>query len=168
MKKYIAASILVILFSTSLLAAEEPVIVRHTAPITAIPKKGYFPNMWFYRTEIINNTRRPLKVVWFDGFFKNNGKWYAANILGHTMRKKEFGEWYTEGSKIIDGIIPPGKMAVCDVNWHGGRSKEYIDTKWSYILVDDRGNDFFVEKIVDPKVVKYVHYGSNQRAHPAP
>lgn len=150
------------------MAAEEPVIVRHLTPTGEVLKEGYFPNMWFYRTEIKNNTKFPLKVVWFESYIEHNGHWYAANILGHTMREKDFSAWYTEGSKIINGVIQPGDTAACDVNWHGSQSKEYINTKWSYILVDDKGNDYFVEKIVDPNVVKYVHYGSNKHIQPMP
>jgi len=138
------------------------VVVRHLAPSGKILKEGYFPNMWFYRAEIKNNTTRPLKVVWFEDYLEDNGDWYSANVLGRTMRSEDFSAWYTEGSKIINGVIQPGETAVCVVNWHGSLSKEYVNSKWSYILIDDRGNDYFVEKIVDPKVVKYVHYGPNK------
>jgi hypothetical protein len=152
---------IVILFSSNLCADEEPVVVRHVPPTGKILEKGYFPNMWFYRTEVKNNTKSPLKVVWFEGYLEYHGKWRAANILGHTMRSEDFSSWYTEGANIQHGIIPPGETAVCDVNWHGSDSKEYINMKWSYILVDDKGNDYFIEKIVNPKIIKYVNYGSN-------
>ena len=168
MNKHIVAILSLFLISSPLLSADEEVTIRHLAPSGKIFKEGYYPNMWFYRTEIKNNTKKPLKVVWFEAYFKENGNWYAANILGQTMRGKEFSEWYTEGSKIINGVILPGEVATCDVNWHGGQSKEYINVKWSYILVDDNGNDYFVEKIVDPKIVKYVHYGSNKPLQPTP
>lgn len=152
---------IVILLGSNLYADDAPVILRHF-PATGEPfKKGYFPNMWFYRTEVKNNTESPLRVIWFEGYLESNGKWYAANILGHTMRSQDFSSWYTEGDKINNGVILPGKTAVCDVNWHGSNSKKYINIKWSFILVDDKGNDYFVEKIVNPKVVTYVSYGSN-------
>ena len=142
--------------------------MRHMQPTGKILKDGYFPNMWFYRAEIKNNTKSPLKVVWFEGYLEENGNWYAANITGHTMRSKDFSAWYTEGAKVINGVIPPGEFAACDVNWHGSENKEYINMKWSYILVDDKGKDYFVEKEVDHKVVKYVHYGSNKALNSQP
>jgi hypothetical protein len=162
MKSQISIVLVILLICTSLHAEQEPVVVRHLQPTGEILKDGYYPNMWFYRTEIKNNTKSPLKVVWFEGYIEENGNWYAANILGHTMRGEEFSTWYSEGSKVINGVIQPGEIAACDVNWHGGLNKEYINVKWSYILVDDKGKDYFVEEVVDPKIVKYVHYGSNK------
>ena len=141
-------------------AADEPVTVKHFPRVGKIPEKGYFPHMWFYRTEVTNNTDRPLKVVWFDAYVDVDGKWYASNIVGHAMRSEEFTAWYQQGDKVTNGVIQPGKTAICDVNWHGSNTAKFVKVKWAYILVDDKGNDYYVEKEVDPSIAEHVDYSS--------
>jgi len=33
-----------------------------------------------YRTDLVNNTDRPVRVVWFDGFVPHAGRWVASNV----------------------------------------------------------------------------------------
>lgn len=155
-----AISIVFLLLCSPLFAEEAPVTVRHLAPTKDVFKQGYFPHMWFYRTEITNNTKLPLRVVWFDAYIQVEGKWYASNVLGRVMRSEDFSTWYREGDTVNNGVIFPGKTAACDVNWHAGATEQFVKTKWSYILVDNKGNDYFVEKEVDPLAVEYMNYSS--------
>lgn len=159
MIKRIAILSMFFLVCSPVFAKDEPVSVRHLSPTGEVFKEGYYPHMWFYRTEITNNTDSPLRVVWFDAHIEVEGKWYASNILGRVMRSPEFTSWYKAGDKINNGVILPGQTAACDVNWHGGNTEKYIKTKWSYILIDEKGNDYFVEKEVDPLIVDHMTYG---------
>jgi len=114
--------------------------------------------MAYYRTEVRNVSTQPLKIVWFEGYSEHDGAWYPGNVLGRTLRGEEFSAWYTEGDTIVDGVIPPGKTAVCDVNWHGSDSPEPLRVKWAFIAIDPSGNDYYVEAIVEPSVVERVDH----------
>lgn len=86
------------LISTSADESKDAVLnVRHLAPTGTIFKEAPYENMWYYRTEILNKTKQPLRIVWFESYLKYNGHWYGANVLGKTLRSKEFSSWYTEG-----------------------------------------------------------------------
>lgn len=155
------------LISTSADESKDAVLnVRHLAPTGTIFKEAPYENMWYYRTEILNKTKQPLRIVWFESYLKYNGHWYGANVLGKTLRSKEFSSWYTEGDTIKNGVINPGEKAVCDVYWHGNKDPEFIPTKWAFIAVDDSGNDYFVEAVVDREITKYVKYNPNTSPKP--
>ncbi len=80
------------------------------------------PFMWYYRTEVRNTTDSPLRVVWFEAYSRDFGKWEPGNITGRTLTHEDFCEWYSDENGLWeDGTIPPGGAAICDINWHGGR-----------------------------------------------
>jgi hypothetical protein len=110
--------------------------VVHRKPTGKPFARPPFRYMYYYRTEVRNLSNRPLKIVWFEGYGEDDGHWYPGNILGRVLREREFSEWYTEGDAVVDGVIPPGKTAACDVNWHGSASPEPLRAKWAYIAVD--------------------------------
>jgi len=112
--------------------------------------------MHYYRTEVRNTSERPLKIVWFEGYMYADGVWYPGNVLGRVLREDEFSAWYTEGDRILAGVIPPGATAVCDVNWHASNTPGPVASKWAFIAVDTSGNDYYVEAVVDPSVIKVV------------
>jgi hypothetical protein len=128
--------------------------VTHTPlKISDVPKeliqKMHYPYVRFYRTEVINNTDRPIKVIWFDGFFNNQGYWLAGNVRNKVLRGSDFLDWYfRQGDMDKDGWIRPGGKAICTVNWHWSASAEDLKTKWAYIGVDAHGNDYFAEATV--------------------
>ncbi len=142
-----------------------PFSVTHMKPTGKVFDNPPFEYMHYYRTEVRNNSKRPLKIIWFEGYLKDGEVWYPGNVLGRALRGKEFSAWYTEGAKIQNGIIMPGQVAVCDVNWHGSNYPEVKPMKWSYIAVDSEGNDFFIEAEVPPNVVFTLH---GVRANQAP
>lgn len=147
-------SILLFLFSLSVLANEiAPFTVTHIAPTGKAFENPPYKHMWYYRTEIKNTSDKPLRIVWFEGYMNFNNHWYGSNVLNEPLRSEEFSQWYTEGAKIINGLIPPGATAVCDVNYHGSDEPDFIRTKWSYIAVDEKGNDYLVESEVDQSIV---------------
>jgi hypothetical protein len=127
---------------------DSPFSVKHLKPTGNPISNPPFKFMHYYRTEVRNNLKRPIKIVWFEGYRKHAGKWYPGNVLGRALRGKEFSSWYTEGATTTNGVIKPGEIAVCDVNWHGTDHPEPALTKWAYIAVDDEGNDYFVEEEV--------------------
>ena len=112
-------------------------------------KKMNYSYARFYRTEVINNTDRPIKVIWFDGFINDQGIWFAGNIRNKVLRGSDFMDWYFhEKDMDKDGWIRPGGKAICTVNWHAADSPEDEQGKWAYIGIDAHGNDYFVEAIV--------------------
>lgn len=131
----------------------EGLVVTHTPMnITEVPKelieKMDYPYVRFYRTEISNKTEVPIRIIWFDGYFAQNGHWIASNIRNKVLRNKDFLDWYSHDDNTADGWLRPGGKAVCSVNWHWTETEEDIQTKWAYIGVDAKGNDYFREAVV--------------------
>ena len=65
-----------------------PLQVRHTpltpgdvpADLVAELRRNDYPYVRFYRTEVTNNTDRPIRIVLFDGLFWQGGRWFASNL----------------------------------------------------------------------------------------
>src|SRR5690242_10243744 len=96
-------------------------------------EKDPFLFMWYYRTEVRNNTDRPLRVVKFEGYMKVFGRWVPNNIKRRELTNEDFRQWYgDENGQPSPGAIPPGGKAVCAVNWWGGNSPVPQRTKWVY------------------------------------
>lgn len=131
----------------------EPLRVVYKPPTGKPLADPPYPVMFYYRVELHNISNRPLRVVWFEGYLKIDGRWQGANVLGKTLRGREFSAWYTEGDVARGGVIPPGGAAACDPNWHGFDDPSMeVPMKWAFIAVDGAGNDYYVEGEVDPKV----------------
>jgi hypothetical protein len=143
-------------------ATTTPLTVVHLPPTGRPLAKPPVRYMSYYRTEVRNLSERPLRIVWFEGYREFQGRWFGSNVLGRTMRGEDFSAWYTEGDAVEHGVIPPGKTAVCDVNWHGSNSPEPMNAKWAFIAVDGEGNDYFAESVVDPSIVNRVDHGSGE------
>src|SRR5262245_35700622 len=157
--RIVIAAILALLLSASVLQAQErspPFTIVHKPPTGQPLARAPFRYMHYYRTEVRNISRGPLRVVWFEGYSERDGTWYAGNVLGRVLRGEEFSAWYTEGDSVQHGVIPPGATAVCDVNWHGSDSPGPIRVKWAFILVDTSGNDYYAEAVVDQSVIKVI------------
>jgi len=107
-----------------------------------------YPYVRFYRTDIKNNTDRAIKIIWFDGFFNADGQWIASNVRNKVLRTKDFMDWYSRDDMTSDGWLRAGGTASCQVNWHWTETSQDIPTKWAYIGVDARGNDYFAEAVV--------------------
>src|SRR5262249_53185439 len=130
--------------------------VRHTpVPLEKVPKRlierleqREIPYVRFHRTDLVNKTDRPVRVVWFDGFFRLEGRWLAGNVRDRVLRTKDFLDWYGGDDMTVDGWIRPGGTASCHVNWHWTETPDEVSTKWAYVAVDAQGNDYFVEAIV--------------------
>jgi len=136
--------------------AVTPLEVIHLEPTGAPLANAPYPYMWYYRTEVHNRSSRPLRIVWFEAYTQHEGVWYANGVLRRTMRGRDFSNWYTEGDKTENGLLPPGAVAACDVNWHGFDSPHQPRSKWAFIAVDDKGNDYFVEAVVSTNILKLV------------
>ena len=113
-------------------------------------RKNPFPFMWYYRTEVRNNTGKPLEVVWFESYFLRSRQWVPANIKGRELTAEDFRQWYADA----DGPIPPGGIAVCSVNWHGGSRPWSCRTKWAYRAVDADGKEYTAEAEVIARLVR--------------
>lgn len=144
--------------------ADPALEIVHLAPTGQPLPRPPYKYMWYYRTEVRNLSSRPLRIVWFEAYMQHEGVWYADNVLRRTMRGPEFSKWYTEGDETENGILSPGAVAACDVNWHGADTPTPIGSKWAFIAIDDKGNDYFIEAIVPTNVLKLVETGTVQQA----
>ncbi len=133
-----------------------PLVVTHTKS-TSPPDDTGFAHLWYYRTEVRNVSQKPVRIVWFDGMSYYEDGWQPDTLAGHTLRGADFSDWYTEGDPIVDGVLPPGAVAICDANWQSNDTDELLQIKWAYIAVDQHGNDYYVEGVVDPDVLTYVY-----------
>jgi hypothetical protein len=127
--------------------------VTHTPlSLNDVPKelieKLNFPYVRFYRTDVKNNTEKPIRIIWFEGSFNVDGRWIATNVRNKVLRTKDFLDWYSRDEMTSDGWLRPGGTASCHVNWHWTETPEDVQTKWAYIGVDGQGNDYFAEAIV--------------------
>ena len=132
-----------------LIVVHEPLTLRDV-PQELIDQLNY-PYIRFYRTDIINNTDRSLKIIWFDSFFEFNGFWSSSNIKNRVLRNDDFLDWYSRDDMDPEGWLRPGGVASCMVNWHWSETPEDINIKWAFIGIDDQGNDYFGEAMV-PKI----------------
>ncbi len=128
-------------------------VATHTAiSVDQVPKelleKLDYPYIRFYRTDVTNNTDRPIRIIWFDGYFAQNANWTAGNVRNKVLRTVDFIDWYKTDDVDAEGWLKPGGIASCLVNWHWTDTPEKLDTKWAYIGVDSAGNDYFAEAIV--------------------
>lgn len=113
-----------------------------------VPKPP-FPFMWFYKTEVRNTLDVPLTIIKFEAYKLKNGQWVAGNITGKTLTAKDFDDWYSDGLKIKDGIIPPGSVALNAVNWHGSQIPTTEPTKWAFWAVEPSYKEHYAEVIVE-------------------
>ncbi len=130
-------------------------VIHTPLSISDVPKdlldRLDYPYVRFYRTDVINKTDRPIKIVWFDNYFKREKKWLASNIRNKVLKNKDFLDWYGNNNVSTDGWLRPGGTASCTVNWHVTDTPQDIKAKWAFIGVDDKGNDYFSEAVV-PKI----------------
>ncbi len=117
-------------------------------------RRNPYPFMWYYRTELRNDTESALRVVWFEGFGKWFSDWEPQNIMGRPLTQEDFAAWYTdENGEWNDGIIPAGRVAVCATNWHGSWLPWDSGTKWAYKAIDESGREWYAEAEVESKVI---------------
>ena len=107
-----------------------------------------YPYIRFYRTDVINNSDRAIKIIWFDGYFEYDGIWTASNVRNKVLRTSDFMDWYSRDDMTPEGWLRPGGIASCLVNWHWTDTPEDIASKWAYIGIDNQGNDYLGEAIV--------------------
>lgn len=119
---------------------------QHTHPSMPRPP---FPYMWIYSTEVRNTLDVPLRITSFEAYVQKDGKWVAGNVMGRTLTAREFDEWYSDGLKIANGVIPPGEVALNAVNWHGSEKPTHGRTKWAFWAVDPEGKEHYAEVVVE-------------------
>lgn len=130
--------------------------VSHVKPQKDISLASMPGDKYYYRTEVMNNNDVPIKIIWFDFYYKHNGTWTANNITNGVMRESNFLKWYSEGKddqNFKDGWLLPGKIATCDPNWNFGCADSFHPTKWSFIAVDNNGRTYFDESEISKESV---------------
>src|SRR5262245_36518012 len=121
-----------------------PLRVKHTpltqedvpAELIAELRRCKYPYVRFYRTEVTNNTDRPVRIVWFDGFFWQGERWFASNVRNKVLHTRDFIDWYGSDVLTPDGWLHPGATASNRVNWHCSDDDYEIPVKWAYLAVD--------------------------------
>ena len=146
------------LFSAELSsAARLPFVAKNTPAYCEVNRvrrervKSY-PYVYYYRTEVRNNSNAPLRVVSFSCFRRVNGKWIEMpNIMKRPLVVKDFVAWYNDGDPVPDGWIAPGKTAACDPNWSGYLRPPQVvqQLKWAFMAVDKHGNRYTCEAKID-------------------
>jgi len=137
----------------SVAGTESGLLATHTAiPVDQVPKKLleilHYPYIRFYRSDVTNKTDRPIRIIWFEGYFVHDGNWTASNVRNRVLRTTDFMDWYKTDDLDADGWLKPGGIASCLVNWHWTDTPDNLETKWAYIGVDSSGNDYFAEAVV--------------------
>jgi hypothetical protein len=129
-------------------AALAPLVVKHSpdpCPVN-LPRNGRKIRrryVWYYRTEVKNNTHFPLRVIRFTMYGRVKGVWKEfPNIRGHSLDSKDFTDWYSDGDVVRNGWIPPGKTAVCDPNYHWSTVDSIREVMWVYTAVDSKGKTY--------------------------
>lgn len=124
---------------------------QHTHPTVPRP---HLPFMWFYRTEVRNTLDVPLRVFKFEAFSWDGQRWVAGNIMGRELTAHDFSEWYPDGDRIVDGVIPAGGTAVDARNWHGSEQPSRAPVKWAYWATDPAGTEHYAEVVVESVPVR--------------
>ena len=146
-------------------AASSPLIARNTPDpcnVNQIRRRlvKAYPYVYYYRTEIRNNSKSPLRVVSFSCYTWENGRWVEMpNILKRPLVTKDFVAWYNDGDPMPDGWIAPGKMAVCDPNWSGRLRPPQVRqrVKWAFTAVDKNGKRYTCEAKIDQLPISSQH-----------
>jgi len=107
-----------------------------------------YPYVWYYRTEVHNFLKVPLRIVSFICYRWTNNHWVnASNILHHPLRTKEFVAWYDNGDIPRNGWIAPGKTAVCDPDWNSNGTGKGQKIKWVFYAEDAQGKRYQAEAL---------------------
>lgn len=155
----IASLVAVVAFAAVGCARSQGLVVTHTpnpcdVHDVKIPEGKPYPYMWFYKTEVRNDTETPIRITKFEGFFYRDSEWKPSNILNRELGPKDFSEWYIQGDAVKDGWIQPHGRAVCDPNWHGVDTPVSPRCKWTYDGVDAQGKAYHAEAEVEAVPVK--------------
>ena len=132
-------------------------IVRHVPCQADLSLCSAKQKCWCYRTEVENNNDRPIRVIWFEFYYRDEchgdgNDWFGNNIRNRPLRNEDFVAWYNDGGELRDGWLAPGQVAACDLNYSFAFSPKISPVKWSFIAVDAEGKDYFAEAMVDAEV----------------
>lgn len=122
-------------------------IVRHMPdPVPAVraidDENGTTSYRWIFRTEVINTTSVPLKIIDFAFYSRLNGEWVNSNQDGNVYSNEEFANWYDSGDSLRNGWILPGETAADSNNWVTNILPVQRRSMWRYNAVDSMGNKF--------------------------
>ncbi|MCP5550594.1 MAG: hypothetical protein H7A53_06870 [Akkermansiaceae bacterium] len=104
-------------------------------------------DVWLYRTEVHNDSDRRMRVVWFEFYYLDDGKWHGINVRNRPLGNADFLQWFGDDGDGLseDGWLEPGAVAVCDPNWHFAFGSVLNPVKWSYLAVDETGRETLFE-----------------------
>ena len=111
-----------------------------------------FPYIWYYRTEVHNASKVPMRIIAFTSYSRSDGRWIEwPNVMKRALKTSDFVNWYTEGDPAPDGWIAPGHTAVCDPYWTGlVRLPTAKQThKLVYTAEDHRGKKYSCEAVIE-------------------
>ncbi len=134
--------------------ASGELLVTHVSPMGPSLQNPPYSSMYYYRTEVRNNSNRAIRIVWFEAYENHGGKWFGTNALNRVLRADDFAARFTEGAETKNAVIQPGTSAVCDVNWYSSNEPGLPSLKWAFIGVDSEGIDYFAEAEVPMAAVR--------------
>jgi hypothetical protein len=112
------------------------------------PNPQGWPFRWLFRTEV-HAIDRPLTIIQFGICAWDGNQWilptdnrrYNSGVLN----RQTFKEWYDCPTARIE----PGKPAIDPQNWAGNRTRASFRQRWFFIGVDNRGNRYKGEGVVE-------------------
>jgi hypothetical protein len=112
-------------------------------------------DVWYYRTEIVNDAAVPVRMMWFEFYYSDGGTWHGVNARNAVLQTGDFVRWFSDGSEPPkDGWLQPGQTCVCDPNWHLAFGDSLVATKWAYLAVDHECQAHFAEAMVERDAVE--------------
>jgi hypothetical protein len=99
---------------------------------------------WVYRTTV-RSTTGPLKVQEFGAFSWVDGRWVFSTYTGKPFTSQDFADWYSCPNAVLEST----KQYADPTNWSGATLLEHDKTRWYVIAVNDKGERFKGEAVVE-------------------
>lgn len=154
----LAGLMMALLFSAAYCRAARSRFLAINTPAFCEVNKGHrkhvraYRYVYYYRTEVRNNSKTPLRVISFRCLERVNGHWVEVpNIMKRPLVTQDFVKWYNDGDPIPDGWIAPGKTAACDPNWSAVAQPLQVrrQMKWEFSAEDNHGKRFAFEAKIE-------------------
>lgn len=109
-----------------------------------------YPYMWYYETSVTNNLDVPLQIVWWEAFCREGNRWVPVfSEDGPNRAGSDFTLWFTDGVRVVDGVIPPGETAIDAENWTDSSGRSSFQVKWAFVAVDSEWVEYYAEAIIE-------------------
>lgn len=111
-----------------------------------------------YRTEVVNNTQDPLRLVMMEASTSSDGKWLTGHLRPPLMGEAEIvassylEKTDTDGTptivKMTDGWVSPGDRVIFPALWHAAKpAPDPALARWRALLVSRTGKPVYAEGV---------------------